>query len=201
MRSKDPKLMQEIIDFVDRYYDAYHCTPTTREIAENTSLGKSAVYNYLAEMRDNGMIDYDGKMIVTEAIQKRITEYNRAGVLGSIPCGALTLEEEAIEDFVDLPINIFGGGDLFILHAYGDSMIGAGIDSGDLVVVQKRSYALDGDIVVAYVEGEGNTLKRFYNDEKKKMVILHPENEKYQDIIVKDCKIQGIVTTIIKKAR
>ena len=64
MRSKDPKRMQEIIDFVDQYYEAYHCTPTTREIAENTSLGKSAVYNYLAEMRDNGMIDYDGKMIV-----------------------------------------------------------------------------------------------------------------------------------------
>ena len=75
------------------------------------------------------------------------------------------------------------------------------LKSGDLVVVQKQSYAMEGDIVVAYVEGEGNTLKRFHKDEKGKRVILHPENDKYQDIIVKDCKIQGIVTTIIKKAR
>ena len=146
------------------------------------------------------MIDYDGKMIVTEAIQKRITEYNRAGLLGSIPCGALTLEEEAVEDYVNLPINIFGGGDLYILRAYGDSMTGAGIDAGDLVVVRKQSWAQDGDLVVAYVEGDGNTLKRYFNDEKNRRIVLHPENEKYQDIIVKDCEIQGVVRKSIKNA-
>ena len=84
MRSKDPKKMLEIIEFVDKYFNDYHCTPTTREIAEHTSLGKSAVYNYLAELRDKGLIDYDGKMIVTEAIQKRITDYNRTGILGAM---------------------------------------------------------------------------------------------------------------------
>ena len=198
MRSKDPKKMLEIIEFVDKYFNDYHCTPTTREIAEHTSLGKSAVYNYLAELRDKGLIDYDGKMIVTEAIQKRITDYNRTGILGAIPCGELTMEEEAVEEDVDLPIKIFGGGQLFLLHAYGDSMINAGIDSGDYVVVKKQGYAADGDLVVAYVEGEGNTLKRYYRDEKQRRIILHPENEKYSDIIVKDCQIQGIVKKVIK---
>ena len=198
MRSKDPKKMLEIIEFVDKYFNDYHCTPTTREIAEHTSLGKSAVYNYLAELRDKGLIDYDGKMIVTEAIQKRITDYNRTGILGAIPCGELTMEEEAVEEYVDLPIKIFGGGQLFLLHAYGDSMINAGINAGDYVVVKKQGYAADGDLVVAYVEGEGNTLKRYYKDEKHRKVILHPENEKYQDIVVEDCQIQGVVHQIIK---
>ena len=79
-------------------------------------------------------------------------------------------------------------------------MIDAGIDSGDLVVVQKQTYAQDGDIVVAYVEGEGNTLKRYHNDQEHRLIILHPENEKYKDIVVQDCKIQGVVRKIIKNA-
>ncbi len=200
MRSKDPKRMQQIIDFVDKYYNDYHCTPTTREISEHVDLSKSTVHSYLMEMSETGMIDYDGRMIVTEKIQKRITEYNRAGIIGAIPCGQMTLEEESIEEFVDLPISIFGGGDLYILRAYGDSMVDAGIDSGDLVVVQKQEHAQDGDIVVAYVEGEGNTLKRYQDDAEHKRIILHPENLKYKDIIVKDCEIQGVVRKIIKNA-
>lgn len=200
MRSKDPKRMRQIIDFVDKYYNDYHCTPTTREIAEHVDLSKSTVHSYLTEMSETGMIDYDGRMIVTEKIQKRITEYNRAGILGAIPCGQMTLEEESVEEFVDLPISIFGGGNLYILRTYGDSMVDAGIDSGDLVVVQKQTYAQDGELIVAYVEGEGNTLKRYYNDTENKRVILHPENGKYKDIIVKDCKIQGVVRKIIKSA-
>lgn len=198
MRHKDPKLMQEIIDFIDQYYDTYRSMPTTREIAQNTTLEKSAVYNYLVAMRDNGMIDYDGKMIVTERIGKRIYEYNKAALVGYVPCGALAMEEASIEDYVELPISIFGCGDLYILHAYGDSMTGAGIDPGDLVVVQKQPYANDGDIVVAYVEGEGSTLKRYMDDPKNKRIILHPENEKYPDIVAKDCQIQGVVRKIIK---
>ena len=198
MRSKDPVKMKEIIDFVDRYYEDYHSTPNYKEISEHTGLGKSAVYNYLTDLRNAGLIDYDGKVIITEKIKQRMFDYNRAGVLGSIPCGQMVLEEEAVEEYVDLPLSIFGGGDLYILHAYGDSMIDAGIDSGDLVVVQKQTYAQDGDIVVAYVEGEGNTLKRYHNDQENRQIILHPENEKYKDIIVRDCKIQGVVKKVIK---
>ncbi len=198
MRSKDPVKMKEIIDYIDKYYEDYHSTPNYKEISEHTGLGKSAVYNYLTDLRNSGLIDYDGKVIITEKMKERMFNYNRAGILGSIPCGALTLEEEAIEEYVDLPMTIFGGGNLYLLRAYGDSMINAGIDAGDYVVVKKQGYAADGDLVVAYVEGEGNTLKRYYRDEKQRRIILHPENEKYSDIIVKDCQIQGIVKKVIK---
>ena len=86
---------------------------------------------------------------------------------------------------------------MFILHASGDSMTGAGIDDGDLVLVKRQEEARDGDIVVAWAEGVGNTLKRY----KKygNTVFLHPENPKYVDIPVKNCKIQGIVTWVLKK--
>ena len=198
MRRKDPNRKQQIIDFVNRFYEDYHRTPSIREISVELSLSKSTVHAYLMEMSEDGWIDYDGKMIVTEAMGQRFSEYNRTGVLGAVPCGQLSMEEEAVEEYVELPISIFGSGRLFLLHAYGDSMIDAGIEDGDFVVVTKQSYARNGDLVVVYVEGEGNTLKRFFLDEKNRQIILHPENNRYRDIIVKDCQIQGVVTSVIK---
>ena len=199
MRRKDPEKKKELLAFIDRYYLEYHRTPSTREIAEETSLQKSAVHSYLAELREEGRIDYDSRMIMTESMIDQLAAYNPARILGAIPCGQTMAEEENVEGYVNLPIAIFGGGDLFILHTYGDSMVGAGIDDGDLVVIRKQTWAHDDDIVVAYVEGEGTTLKRFYDNREEQCVVLHPENEKYQDIIVKECQIQGVVVNIIKQ--
>ena len=70
------------------------------------------------------------------------------------------LEEEYIEEYVSLPVSLFGEGEFFILRASGDSMIGAGINSGDMIVIRKQNTASDGDIVVALVDNE-STLKRF----------------------------------------
>ena len=198
MQHRNEQKMEEIIKFVNQRYFDLHITPSIREIAAEVHLSTSTVHGYLLEMSERGLIDYDGKMIITDDIQQRITGYNRAAILGSIPCGELSMEEEQLEDFVDLPIDLFGTGPLFILRADGDSMTGAGIDPGDLVVVMKQRSARNGQIVVAYVEGEGNTLKRFYMDEKNHRIILHPENPKYKDIVVKECQIQGVVRRIIK---
>ena len=76
-------------------------------------------------------------------------------------------------------------------------MTGAGIDDGDLVLIRKKEEANNGDIVVAFVEGEGNTLKRYR--QYGKTVFLHPENPKYRDIPLQNCKIQGIAINVIKK--
>lgn len=86
----------------------------------------------------------------------------------------------------------------FILRASGQSMIEAGIDDGDLVVVRKQVEANEGDIVVALVDNQ-NTLKRYYRDNANKKIILHPENKTMKDIIVDDCYIQGVACHIIKK--
>ena len=202
MRAEDcERKKNDILKFSDESYDQYSLTPSLRELSEALSLPKSTVQYSLAALRDEGVIDYDRRGIITERINDDMTGYNRAGMIGAIPCGQMMLEKENIETYVNLPIDIFGRGELYILRTYGDSMTGAGIDSGDLVVIRKQEYAHNGDIVVAYVEGEGNTLKTFYDDRKYRRVILHPENEKYKDIIVKDCKIQGVVMEIIKKTQ
>ncbi|WP_242980705.1 LexA family protein [Blautia argi] len=77
---------------------------------------------------------------------------------------------------------MFGKGDFFILRASGQSMIEAGIDDDDLVVVKKQVEVNEGDIVVALVDNQ-NTLKRYFRDDENKKIILHPENKKMKDII------------------
>lgn len=115
-------------------------------------------------------------------------------IVGSIACGQPVDAVEQIEESVTLPRAIFGGGDLFILHTHGDSMIDIGIKHGDLVVIRKQNTAENGDIIVAMMNGE-TTLKRFYKRNGK--VVLHPENKEMKDIIVKDCEIQGVLVSCI----
>ena len=99
--------------------------------------------------------------------------------------------------YVPLPVALFGQGDFYLLRASGKSMIEAGIDPGDLVVVRKQNTAEEGDIVVALVDNE-TTLKRFYRDKKHRCIRLHPENSKMKDIYVQDCTIQGVAQNVIK---
>ena len=104
-----------------------------------------------------------------------------------------------VEDYMQLPVSIFGTGNLYILHADGDSMIDVGINDGDLVVIKEQDYANVGQIVVALDDNNCNTLKTLAYDNKKKCYYLHPENENYDDIYVKGLSIQGVAQHIIKK--
>ena len=92
---------------------------------------------------------------------------------------------------------LFGKEPHFILRASGTSMIEAGISPGDLVVVKKQNTANEGDIIVALVDGE-STLKRFFYDEERQCVRLHPENRRMKDIYVRNCYIQGVAQKVIK---
>ena len=197
MNQKSSESMDRIISFVNDFYRDNGRSPSIRKVASGTGLGVATVHRYLTAMTEQGYLDYDGEVIVTEQSNKIRNGVFQTGIIGSVPCGPFSLEEEFVEQYVYLPTDIFGGGDMFILHASGDSMTGAGIDDGDLVLVKKQEEARDGDIVVAWAEDVGNTLKRY----KKygNTVFLHPENPKYVDIPVKNCKIQGIVTWVLKK--
>ena len=167
------------------------------QIAENIGIARSTAYKYLIEMDHRGMISYDGKKIRTEIIDHSNTKMIRAALLGNIACGLPNVAEENIEEYVSLPESLFGRGEFYILRARGESMIEAGIEDGDLVVIRKQSDANNGDIIVALVEEEA-TLKRLYRDEENGRIILHPENKDMSDIVVDNCIIQGIAVKVIK---
>lgn len=197
MRHKSNDRMMQIKDFVEKYYLTNRHSPSTREIAEELGIVKSTAYKYLIAMRNQGMIEYDGENVLTDKIEKANVELTSVAVLGSISCGVPQLEEEYAEEFVTLPVSMFGKGEFYFLRANGNSMIEAGIDDGDLVLIRKQSVAKDGQIVVALVDNQ-NTLKRFFVDEKKHCIRLHPENKTMEDIIVPECVIQGVAVKVIK---
>lgn len=197
MRSKNPELMNEIKEYIEGYYLQNRQSPSTTKIADAVGIARGTAYKYLVEMAKRNMIEYNGQDISTDVTRKYNIEQTQTPIIGSVPCGSPQYEEENIEEYVSLPTAIFGKGDFFILKASGQSMIEAGIDDGDLVVVKKQIEANEGDIVVALVDNQ-NTLKRYYRDDENKKIILHPENKKMKDIIVEECFIQGVACNIIK---
>ena len=197
MRTKSIELMEKIKEYAERYYLDHGQSPTTSQISTALQIGRTTAYSYLVEMDRRGMIYYDGKNIRTSVIERSRPCMIRAAVLGDIACGLPNFAEENVEEYVSLPESMFGQGEFYILRARGESMIGAGIENGDLVVIRKQSDANDGDIIVALVEEEA-TLKRLYRDEENGRIILHPENKDMSDIVVDNCIIQGIAVKVIK---
>ena len=125
----------------------------------------------------------------------------RAAIVGSIPCGEAQAEDEYVEEYVNLPTNLFGKGDFYILRAKGNSMEDAGISEGDLVVILKQSTAEIGDIVVALDDQNQNTLKRFAGfDEDNKVVLEYMNEDVYpgKTILVKELTVQGVAKHVIK---
>ncbi len=197
MPSKDKNLMQNILNAVDEFYSKHDRTPSIRELGEICGTSHITISRYLREMNDMSMLEYIAGEITTEKMLKLKPESVTVPILGSISCGIPLTEEENVESYVRLPTELVGHGDFFFLKANGDSMIDAGIDDGDFVLIRKTTEANDGDIVVALVDDE-NTLKRFYHDKKNRKIILRPENKTYEDIIVDCCEIQGVAVRVLK---
>ncbi|MBR4336262.1 MAG: repressor LexA [Clostridia bacterium] len=195
MRHKDQATFEKIEKFVNDFSDRYDFSPTMAEIADAIGIGKTTVYRYLSQMKKDGVVDYSGFRNVKTT--KTNIQSVRIPVLGAIACGIPKFAEENIEEYVKLPVSLFGQGDYFILRAVGDSMIGASIEDGDLVLIRKQDYANEGQIVVALINNDA-TLKRFYPEPKKHRVRLHPENPEMDDIITKDCEIQGVAVKVFK---
>ena len=122
-------------------------------------------------------------------------------ILGTIACGLPLLAEENIEEYVPLPEALVGKGTFFILRASGSSMINAGINDGDLVIIRQQDDASAGQIVVALVDDESATLKRYY-PRRNNRVELVPENDSFDvqtvDVSAHSLSIQGVAVKVIK---
>ena len=199
MRSKNQEYFTLLERYIDTYTDSHGVSPSTREIAAGTGLSLATVSRYLSYMRENGMIDYVGQRnIITQRKRMTSTGSNKVPLLGAVSCGIPKFAEGNIEEYVQLPTALFGKGDFFLLRASGDSMIEAGIDNGDLVLVKHQDHAEPGQIVVALIGDDEATLKRFYPEPQRGIIRLHPENPSLDDIIVENCSIQGVAVHVMK---
>ena len=170
MRIKNPEVMQAICSYVDRYYREKHTTPSTSEIAEGVGVSKATSYRYLVAMNERGMLSYDGKTIVTKQVGKCISGYFSAPVVGSIRCGDPEREEESVEEYVSLPKSIFGEGKFYILRAKGDSMVDAGIEDEDLIVINKPAGMPIHPSLNNYTNSLANALAWYYQQQGKPFI-------------------------------
>ena len=205
MRSKDPKLMNEIKEFVNKYYREHHMSPSTQTIGDAVGVTKNTVHRYLVEMDEKGILEYNRKIKTTEQTTKCRTRYFSAPLVGTIRCGNPETEEEMVEEYVSLPESIFGKGQFYLLRAKGDSMVDAGIEEDDLLVIQVQHNAAPGDIVVALDQDSENTLKLYggYDEETGTYLLEYMNEEKYpgKAIRVSSFTVQGVARHVIKTLR
>ncbi len=185
---------------IDEYYEMNGISPCIEEIAAETGISKSTVGRYLQKLTAEGRLISNGRRGYATKQMQQQTGLISVPILGNIACGAPIFADGTVKEYVRLPASLLGSGNYFILTASGDSMIDAGIDDGDTVIVKQQDYAEVGDIVVALV-GDDATLKRYYPEPERKRIRLQPENENHEPIYVKECLIQGIAVTVWKNLK
>ena len=196
MRTLNEETLNRIEEYVKKYQQEYCLSPSYRQIQHALKMSSlNLVQRYVLALERSGRIRRTnlGNIEVPECLKPSEPTY--IPLVGQIACGQPTLAEENIEETFAFPKTLFGNGKLFMLRAFGDSMIDVGIRQGDLLVLRQQNSAEDGEIVVALVDGK-NTLKRFYKRGNK--LVLHPENKTMKDIIVDECEIQGVLVSCIK---
>lgn len=204
MRYKNAELKQKILTFIREFYIENDRTPSTTEIANKFGIARSTSQNYLMAMDKDGMLSYKGGRLNVDHMRKLQTDRAQAPLLGSVPCGDLTYEEEYLECITTLPTAIFGEGPFYILHAAGDSMEDEGIEEGDLVVIHRTSEAYKGDLIIAKDDAQQNTLKKYAGIDSKtgKAVLKYCNQAVYGDQVilvdVDKLECQGIVSHVIK---
>lgn len=155
---------REVYDFVRAYLRRHGVAPKLREIAAHLGISsRGVVHRYLRGLETKGLIEIDPDR--ARGVRLTVSSPDRAAkgavlpVLGRIAAG-LPIEAIADESEIDLS-QFFMGPNRFVLRVAGDSMIEAGILSDDMVIVESRTTARDGDIVVALIDRDEATLKYF----------------------------------------
>ena len=179
------KRQKELLNYLTVAIREKGLPPTISEMAKALGVAsKNAVAKLLRALEEQGFLKRDGTprgLRVFDEFRNEILAGSWAvPILGSIPAGSPLRVEEQVEDWVNLPQSLIRGRkDVFLLKVRGDSMVGAGILAGDLVIVKPTREAKSGDIVVALLHDEA-TVKRFLEIRGRKY--LKPENPKYQNI-------------------
>jgi repressor LexA len=192
---------KSVLDFIQREQREKGVTPSTREIQKHFRFAsQTSVMQYIAALERKGFLDRHARKaraLITPAMKVRITD---VPIYGQIPAGMASLTEQDIEGHVSLDThsaNVSKSRGTFALRVRGDSMIGAHILDGDVVILEQSKDVHDGDVVAALIDGE-TTLKRYVVNHGRPY--LKAENPRYPDLIpARELKIQGVMVSLVRK--
>ena len=196
---------REIVEFFRGYVDEHGISPTLEEIAAQFGVNKVTIFGHVSELERKGVLKRAARGI-SRGLQLVSDEGAESGrgatrpalqlpILGSIAAGAPIEAIETPED-LDLGDLVPRDRDVYALRVQGESMIEDAIADGDIVLVERRDNARDGETVVAIVEGEA-TLKRLYREDGGYR--LQPANQTMQPIRVPEVEVRGVVIGIVRR--
>ncbi len=201
----DPQ--QVILDYMISFTEEHAYPPSVREICAAVGLKSTAtVHTHLRNLEKRGMITRDPSkqravFINTDLLPIREVKQYAIPLIGRVAAGIPMLAAENIEDAFPLPDVLMHGKEpteVYMLRVDGESMRDAGIRDGDILVVNHNCNCANGDIVVARVQGESATVKRFFRE--KDRVRLQPENDLFEPIYVPldEVEISGKVIGLLR---
>jgi len=202
-----PRQLQ-LLRMVVRFQENRSYSPTLAEMASELNISRSTTFEHIAELRKKGLLSGYPNLKVSSRAHKLLScltdqsFHTYASEPGGIPLSgrvAAGVPLEAVENVECLSLNsCFGtADDIFALEVKGDSMINEDIREGDYVICRRSSVADDGQLVVAIVDEENATLKRFYKE--KNRARLQPANDDYQPIYSDNCRIEAVVVGLVRR--
>lgn len=210
MARKITKRQQEIYDFIKSYQREKGYPPSVREMASAVGLSSpSTVHAHLASLEEHGLIkrdktkpralelfNEDGSAVKLANVEENPSRGTvTLPLVGRVAAGMPILAEQNVEDTFTLPAEIATDSSSFVLEVHGDSMINAGIFNGDYIVVREQHSAMNGEIVVAMIDGSA-TVKTFYKERGR--VRLQPENDAMEPIYAENPTILGKVVALMR---
>lgn len=211
MARKISKRQQQIYDFIRSYQKEKGYPPSVREMAAAVGLSSpSTVHAHLSALEDLGLIKRDAtkpralEVFNSDGSSCAVAETERPAsrgtvslpLVGRVAAGLPILAEQNIEDTFTLPTEIATDSSSFMLEVHGESMINVGIYNGDYIVVREQKSAMNGEIVVALIDGEA-TVKTFYKEQGR--VRLQPENDTMEPIYAENPTILGKVVALMRR--
>ena len=193
---------RHVYEFISRYQEIHHQPPTIAEIGKQFQMTSPAsVHSILSALEREGFI----KRIPNvsrgiELIQQQTTDdETEIPLLGMVAAGQ-PIEAILSHETVSAPRNMVGRGRMFALRVRGDSMIEENIQDNDIIIVSSQETAENGQMVVALIDGNYATVKKFYREPD--FIRLEPANPQFKPIFIKTperIQIQGIVRGLIRK--
>lgn len=189
-----------VLDYIKDFLAERGYSPTLEEIADHFQMASlNGVYKHLKNLEERGFIRrLSNQARSIELVDKPVTGESIVPLLGYVAAGR-PIEAVANAEYLQIPQDFLTRGRNYVLRVQGDSMIEDHIADGDLVIVEERRHAHDGETVVALIDGEEATLKRYYREGRS--IRLQPSNSAMEPIVVDESRlrIQGVVVGLMRK--
>ena len=201
-RNQDSNERQKsIFQFIKEFLMEKGYPPSVREIGKAVGLkSSSTVHGYLAKLEEAGLIKRDPtKPRAIDILDEKPWDKTvQIPLVGTVTAGVPILAEENVQDVFSFPQGLLGTSETsFMLRVQGESMINAGIFDGDYILVRQQDTARDNDIVVALVNEDTATVKRFFKE--KDCIRLQPENDTMEPFYEKNVSILGKVIGVYRQ--